>query len=29
MEDLKGNGIDLASFEAKELFNIIKGRTLW
>ena len=29
MSDLKSRGMDLAAFEAKELFEIIKGRTLW
>jgi hypothetical protein len=29
LEDLKGKGMDLAAFEARELFELIKGRTLW
>ncbi len=29
LEDLKGKGMDLAAFEARELFEVIKGRTLW
>lgn len=29
MWDLKSRGMDLAAFEAKELFDFIKGRTLW
>ena len=29
LADLKGKGMDLAAFEAKELFEVIKGRTLW
>lgn len=29
MADLKSRGMDLAAFEAKELFEIIRGRTLW
>ena len=29
LEDLKGKGMDLAAFEARELFESIKGRTLW
>ncbi len=29
MEDLKARGMDLAAFQAKDLFEIIKGRTLW
>ena len=29
MSDLKSRGMDLAAFEAKELFEVIKGRTLW
>ncbi len=29
MSDLKNRGMDLAAFEAKELFEVIKGRTLW
>lgn len=29
MADLKSRGMDLAAFEARELFQIIRGRTLW
>lgn len=29
LQELKGRGIDLESFEPHELFNLIKGRTLW
>ena len=29
LEDLKEKGMDLAAFEARELFEVIKGRTLW
>lgn len=29
LRDLRSRGIDLEAFEPDELFNLIKGRTLW
>ena len=29
LQDLRGRGIDLESFEPEQLFEQIKGRTLW
>lgn len=29
LQDLKGWGVDLESFQPKDLFETIRGRTLW